>query len=100
MQRILLSACLLAFAAPAHAADYLGSWQSGRPEVAKALIKGGARGCGEFYQKPHKSFTNEWLVACSRDGKTFTAYRVWPNIGRAQGPVSGLLEKEGGAPRR
>lgn len=100
MKRILLASFLIAVGAPASATDYLGSWQDGRPDVAKALLKGGARGCSEFYQKPHKSFTNEWLVACTRDGKAFTAYRVWPNIGRAQGPIAGLLDKEGGAPRR
>lgn len=99
MKRYFVLCCLLVAATPARAADYQGSWQDGRAEVAKALIKGGARGCGEFYQKPHKSFTNEWLVACTRNGKTFTAYRVWPNIGRVQGPVSGLLAKEGGAPK-
>lgn len=49
-------------------------------DIARALKANNITGCGdlEYYLNPGQ--TSEYTVKCSRDGKTYTTYTVWPKI--------------------
>jgi hypothetical protein len=68
--------------------DYLGTWQSNPPnDIIQTLISNDVRGCGEFHYKPSAQNSGEYLVYCTRDGRTWTAYLVWPDVDRISGPA-------------
>lgn len=67
--------------------DYLGKWRSdANSDIIRTLMSHSVRGCGEFYYKPSTWNNGEYLVYCTRDGETWSAYLVWPNIDRINGP--------------
>lgn len=80
------------------AEEFPGEWQEPTSDVMVALAKQSIRGCGEFYQKSAAFATNEYVVACTRDGETWTVYRVWPRIDEVMGPDSSALWQLGGPP--
>jgi hypothetical protein len=89
---VLLSAC----SPPKSLAEqYRGPWREPTGEVAIALGQNGAKGCGEFYQKPAVEAQSEYAVACTRDGIRWEGYLVWPSIGKILGPDDSLVAKLG-----
>ncbi len=75
---------------------YETSWQSPGAQLAPiAIIMGRNRvsGCGEFHIKQRNDGSNEYLVACSSDGKSWTYYLVWLGTGNISGPLSDSLSK-------
>lgn len=64
------------------------------------LAKNHVRGCGEFYQKPAADAPYEYVVACTRDGETWTAWLVWPASEKVLGPDDMAIWKLGGPPKR
>ncbi len=55
--------------------------------ITRALIKNKVRGCGEYHYRSRYDWDQEYLVYCSRDGKSWTAYLVWPLIGAVGRPT-------------
>jgi len=56
-------------------------------EITKVLVKNGVTGCGTYkYRASTKPSDKEYLVYCSRDGKTWTAYMVFIYTGKVLGP--------------
>lgn len=72
--------------------QYPGPWQSEpKIEIVKLLVANNARGCGEFYWRTRDGETGpyaEYLVYCTRDGRQWTAWLLWPRINRAAGPAA------------
>lgn len=69
------------------AEEYPGRWQSDpRLDIVRTLIAQDIRGCGEFHWKSHYRDISDYLVYCTRDGKNWTAYIVWPDAMRVSGP--------------
>lgn len=65
-----------------------GRWMSDSPtDIVRTLVSNNVRGCGEFHYKINFRSTGEYLVYCTRDGRKWTAYVVWPNIDRVYGPA-------------
>ena len=71
---------------------YIGEWVSANnseaQKITKTLIKNNISGCGEYYVKESTENNNEYLVACSSDGKNWNLYIVWSEIEEIQGPLS------------
>jgi hypothetical protein len=71
--------------------EYPGPWQDDPSTedfrtIVKALSVNDVRGCGEFHYRPSTHHNNEYLVYCTRDGKVWRAYQVWPRITQVTGP--------------
>lgn len=73
------------------AEHYPGPWKDEpKIELVRLLVAQGARGCGEFWWRTRDGETGqhaEYLVYCSRDGKTWKAWLLWPGTGKASGPT-------------
>ena len=54
--------------------------------IVKALSVNNIRSCGEFHYRPSAYHADEYLVYCTRDGKIWVAYQVWPRIPQVTGP--------------
>jgi hypothetical protein len=80
------------------AEEYPGPWKedSTTPTfraIAKTLGTNDVRGCGSFYYRPRAYRPNEYLVYCTRDGKVWVAYRVWPyDWSGVKGPLKPALD--------
>jgi len=59
--------------------------------INKLLIKHQVRGCGEYYIKEVAS--DEFVIACTSDGKNWTYYIAWPNIDELYGANGEMLSK-------
>ena len=82
--------------------DYPGPWKD--PSVGdtssytfnaivKTLMINDVRGCGFWYYRPRAYRPNEYLVYCTRDGKVWVAYRVWPYDWQAvKGPLQPAID--------
>ena len=61
---------------------YEQSWRSPTNEelrtISKLMIKNNVSGCGEYHIKEVEK--NEFVIACTSDGKNWTYYVAWPNI--------------------
>ena len=58
--------------------EYPGNWVDNfNLPITKVLSKNSIRGCGEFYYRPYYRGSEEYLVACTRDGINWTNYVVW-----------------------
>lgn len=58
---------------------YPGPWMDdGNPEIIRALISNKIEGCGEFQYRKSYDNTSEYLVYCTRDGKNWVSYIVFP----------------------
>jgi hypothetical protein len=72
------------------AAQFPGPWRDDlKPEIIRTLVAHQARGCGEFHWRAKDGRTDEfaeYLVYCTRDRVSWTAWLVWPGSGRASGP--------------
>lgn len=78
---------LTALGAQNFGAQYGGSWKSNFHQgITKALMSHNARDCGEYHYKESVSSANEFVVYCTRDGKNWSAYLVWPQNGDVMGP--------------
>ena len=67
--------------------QYPGAWSDApHPGIMRALVSNKVVGCGQYSYKAAASSSGEYLVYCTRDGKNWVAYLVWPNIGNIIGP--------------
>ena len=85
----LLILLLITFSAPAFAGkqEYEANWNTEfHKGINTTLIKKRVRGCGEYKYKENVNHRSEFLVRCTRDGKNWTAYLVWPKINKIMGP--------------
>lgn len=74
-------------AAPKLGERYPAPWRDDfNSGITKALVAGGIRGCGEYKYRPSAIDRSEYLVYCTRDGRRWMAYIVWPNIKQVMGP--------------
>ncbi|WP_143482089.1 hypothetical protein [Pseudomonas congelans] len=55
-------------------------------DINKALASSQIRGCGQYRYRVSTRSSSEFLVYCSRDGKNWLAYMVWPKISKVLGP--------------
>ncbi|CAM8642509.1 hypothetical protein MCEMSEM18_03523 [Comamonadaceae bacterium] len=91
MKYIRLSLVALFITAVAYAGDfagqYPGTW-SDTPNagIMRALASNNVAGCGQYSYKAAAGSSSEYLVYCTRDGKNWMAYLVWPKIGKVMGP--------------
>ena len=66
---------------------YPGPWRDDfNASISKTLAKNSVRGCGEFKYRLSSKDKDEYLVYCSRDGKSWVAYLVWISIAKITGP--------------
>lgn len=66
---------------------YPGPWrESANLGISKALVANNVRGCGEYKYRESSRDRGEFLVYCSRDGLSWSAYLVWANINKVTGP--------------
>lgn len=86
MKSLFFALSMLALPAAATAGEYVTPWHDPDTAVTSVLLKNKARGCGEYYYLDHRSSSNQKLVYCTPDGKSWLAYIVWVNIGRMTGP--------------
>lgn len=56
-------------------------------EISKSLAWNKVRGCGEFKYRASRQDKDEYLVYCTADGSTWTAYLVWSAIHKVMGPL-------------
>jgi len=90
--KTLFSAAVLVMASAAHADTsfqdrYPGPWKEDfNAPISKALAQNSARGCGEFKYRQSSKDKGEYLVYCTRDGRNWSAYFVWPSIKKITGP--------------
>lgn len=54
--------------------------------ITKALALKAIRGCGQYKYRESSKDQNEFLVHCTGDGKSWTAYFVWPATEGVMGP--------------
>jgi hypothetical protein len=54
--------------------------------ITQALVANNVRGCGEYKYRESRTDEGEYLVYCTQDGKTWTAYLVWASIKKIMGP--------------
>lgn len=80
------------------AEQYPGHWQEPTGDVMRTLARNHVAGCGEFYQKPAAFAQAEYAVACTRDGKNWNVWLVWPVIDKVLGPDPMAIWKLGGPP--
>ena len=61
---------------------YTKEWRSPQGDeyskIGKLMIKNNITGCGEYHVKEIE--TNEYIIACSRDGENWSYYVAWPNL--------------------
>lgn len=55
-------------------------------DVGRALAGSGVRGCGEYKYRASTTTGGEFLVHCSADGVSWSAYFVYIHSGKAMGP--------------
>lgn len=80
--------------------EFPGDWGSPSQAVISTLAHNGVRGCGEFYQKRYFDGSDEYIVACTRDGNVWTVWRVWTGSKQVLGPDPAAIIGLGGAPDR
>lgn len=73
---------------------YPGPWQSGEhARISKVLAASNATGCDTLYWRTyHNEPGTDYLVYCTQDGKTWTAWLVWTSIKKAMGPTEVFAE--------
>lgn len=81
-----LAACSPTDDNPTVATRYGGAWSDVDGDVAGTLARNAVHGCGEAYQRASTRDQDEYLVYCTGDGATWTAYLVWPKANRVLGP--------------
>jgi len=92
MRKPILGAALLGLLMPfgpvLAQSDFPGKWKKGfQPDIARALAKHQIRGCGNFRYKQNGSNSDLFLVECSKDGKSWTAYHVNVADRKVDGPL-------------
>lgn len=66
---------------------YPGPWRTETNiDVVKTLVKNKVQGCGELAWRQAASGSKEFLVYCSRDGRTWTAYLAFTAVQNTMGP--------------
>ena len=86
MKSLFFALSMLALPVAASAGEYVTPWHDPDMAVTSVLLKNKARGCGEYFYLDLRSSSNQKLVYCTPDGKSWLAYIVWVNIGRMTGP--------------
>jgi hypothetical protein len=78
-----------AVAAPGLAGDFPTPWRrDANPELIRTLAKNGVKGCGDFAWKSRPSQSSEYLVYCTRDGRTWSAWLAWTAAEKVMGPYA------------
>lgn len=73
----------------AMAQDYPAPWKRDAvPALTRTLAKNGVRGCGDFAWRQRADGSSEYLVYCTRDGRTWSAWLAWTASEKVQGPYS------------
>lgn len=88
-QYIIVITCLISIFNNAVAGpNYESSWHEDfHLEISKTLAKNNIRDCGQYKYKTNLDYPNkEFLVFCTKDGSSWTAYQVWTLIGKVEGP--------------
>lgn len=91
MKKVLTMAGVMA-ATAAHAdmtlqQRYPGPWRDDfNLPISKAFARSAINGCGEYKYRPSIRDKGEFLVYCTRDGKSWEAYLVWAPISKVTGP--------------
>lgn len=68
-------------------ARYPDPWRSqAPPEMTRAMVAAGVRGCGEFRFRYMKGGAGAALLACTRDGKEWRAWELFIATEKALGP--------------
>lgn len=80
--------------------EYPGAWSEPSAEVIRVLASNSVRGCGEFYQKAssYGPEFGEFLLYCTRDGKTWVAWKVWTHTNKVLGPDPNFVHTSGITP--
>jgi hypothetical protein len=66
-----------------------GPWEhTFHPELNRALMVHDVRGCGDYWYQQSVRDPGKYLVHCTRDGRTWTAYLVWPRTEDVAGPFT------------
>jgi hypothetical protein len=60
--------------------------------IARALIKNGVKGCGEYNYRKSLKFTEEYQVRCVGMNNKVTYYLVHPNVNGVAGPFAAPYE--------
>lgn len=75
---------------PTPTQEYPGPWTEPSASVLRTLFANQVQGCAEVFQRIYKNSPPEpnieALVYCTRDGKTWASYKVWPGRGKVMGP--------------
>jgi hypothetical protein len=68
---------------------YPGPWKEDfHVGITRALAINKIEGCGQYKYRQSSNMDNEYVVYCTRDGKTWVSYLVFPQIEKALGPYS------------
>lgn len=69
-----------------------GTWRTDiQLDLLRALVASNVQGCGDYRWKQSPTERDEYAVQCTRDGKTWRTYLVWPNLRKASGPYRAPL---------
>ncbi|QBO57854.1 hypothetical protein [Chryseobacterium salivictor] len=73
--------------------EYFSHWKDTADEkflsISKLLVADRITGCGEFYY--NEIDRNTYIVACSRDGKSFKYYVAWTKLDKVYSAESDML---------
>jgi len=61
-------------------------------DIAKTLVANNIRGCGQYKERKAATSSSEFLISCTRDGKTWKYYLVFTASGDVTGPLSDKIE--------
>lgn len=54
--------------------------------IGRVMVKNNLTGCGEYYVRPAKEITDDYLVSCSRDGKQWDFFILNVTVNTVVGP--------------
>lgn len=67
--------------------EYPAPWrEDAEPTIIRTLLKNNVNGCGQFQWRRSATARDEFLIYCTRDGRAWTAFQVWPSINKVLGP--------------
>ena len=86
--RVLTLAAFMAFTSLAQAEDrYSGTWSDELDSsITQTLSHNNVSDCGKYRYQKSVHDPSDYLVTCTSDGKTWTAYHVNTDVGVVTGP--------------
>jgi hypothetical protein len=68
---------------------YPGPWREDfHRGITQTLVTNQISGCGQYKYRESALDPSEYVVYCTSDGKFWTAYLIWPKIGKLMGPYA------------